>query len=175
MGGFGSGKWHRFGKKSTIEESLSLGIGDFRKKLYPYSAGTFTWTWASGNQSSVGYCISWDGGGPIVTLTYRLRDETDVRLPIHLDVTYPALGGERLWLTCPLVVNGVACRRRVGKVYLPPGGRYFGCRVCHGLVYESSQEAHCGRRLFALLGEKLGIDPRIAKRLASRLGKERVK
>jgi hypothetical protein len=96
-------------------------------------------------------------------------------LPIHLQATYPALGGERWWFACPLVFNGVACHRRVGKIYLSPGARYFGCRHCHGLTCESSQEAHCGGRLFALLGEKLGIDPRIAKRLASRLGKKRVK
>ena len=32
------------------------------------------------------------------------------------------------------------CNRRVAKLYLPPGGRYFGCRLCHGLTYKSAQE-----------------------------------
>lgn len=31
--------------------------------------------------------------------------------------------------------------RRVGKVYLPPGGKYFGCRHCYQLSYRSSQES----------------------------------
>jgi hypothetical protein len=28
----------------------------------------------------------------------------------------------------------------MGKLYLPPGGRYFGCRHCYGLTYRSCQE-----------------------------------
>jgi hypothetical protein len=32
----------------------------------------------------------------------------------------------------------------VGKLYLPPGARYFGCRRCHELTYRSCQE-HDGR------------------------------
>ena len=38
------------------------------------------------------------------------------------------------------------------QLYLPPGGRYFGCRECHGLAYRSSQEAHQEERLFAAWG-----------------------
>jgi hypothetical protein len=37
-------------------------------------------------------------------------------------------------------VNGRPCQRRVGKLYLPPGGRYYGCRHCHALTYTSCQE-----------------------------------
>ena len=43
-------------------------------------------------------------------------------------------GGERWWFTCPLKVNDVNCNRRVGKLYLPPGANYFGCRSCHELT-----------------------------------------
>jgi hypothetical protein len=39
-----------------------------------------------------------------------------------------------------LVVSGSPCYRRVGKLYLPPGGRYFGCRHCYDLTYTSCQE-----------------------------------
>jgi hypothetical protein len=54
-------------------------------------------------------------------------------LPLHF-------GGRRWWGICPLVGNGQACNRRVGKLYLPPGGRYFGCRQCYRLTYRSVQE-----------------------------------
>jgi hypothetical protein len=30
----------------------------------------------------------------------------------------------------------------VGKLYLPPGGRYYGCRHCYDLTYTSCQESH---------------------------------
>lgn len=152
MGGSGSGNWYRWGgKKATAEESLSLGVADFRGRLYPHSAGTFTWTWVGGHQATIGYAISWEAGWPIVTLDYQCRGEIDVRLPIRFQATYPALGGQRWWFTCPLIVNGVACNRRAGKLYLPPGARYLGCRVCHRLTYVSAQEAHQAERLFGRL------------------------
>lgn len=81
----------------------------------------------------------------------RLNAESeDVRIPVRLQTTPTQFGGERWWFTCPLVVNGIACNRRVGKLYLPPRAKYFGCRTCHGLTYQSSQEAHKMKRLPAL-------------------------
>jgi hypothetical protein len=37
------------------------------------------------------------------------------------------------------------------KPYLPPGERRFGCRECHSLNYESSQQSHKYDGLYALL------------------------
>ncbi len=63
-----------------------------------------------------------------------------MELPIRLETTPLHFGGHRWWGICPLVVNNVPCNRRVGKLYLPPGDRYFGCRHCHRLTYRSAQE-----------------------------------
>jgi hypothetical protein len=63
-----------------------------------------------------------------------------VELPIRLETTPLHFGGGRWWGRCPLVVDGIQCFRRVAKLYLPPGGRYFGCRRCYGLTYASAQE-----------------------------------
>jgi hypothetical protein len=71
------------------------------------------------------------------TFTETGKDE-DYR--VGLEATRPRFGGLRWWFLCPLVVRGVPCGRRVGKLYLPPGGRYFGCRHCHDLTYRSAQE-----------------------------------
>jgi len=101
---------------------------------------------------SVGYTVAVGPDGPDVTLYYHRGDEEDIRLPIRLQATRPALGGRRWWFTCPLIADGVPCCRRVGKLYLPPGGRYFGCRHCHRLAYRSLQEAHQTERAFAVLG-----------------------
>ncbi|MEO2030481.1 MAG: hypothetical protein ABGZ35_00200 [Planctomycetaceae bacterium] len=147
MGGLGSGIWFRLEKKSTVDESLTLAVSDFRDRIYPKSSGTFTWTWAGGNKSSIGYIVTW-GDTPTITLHYRWRDSEDVRVLVHLQTTPTQFGGQRRWFTCPLVVNGVACGRRVGKLHLPPGARFFGCRTCHRLTYRSSQEAHQTERLF---------------------------
>jgi hypothetical protein len=68
------------------------------------------------------------------------QQEESANYSVQLATTRPRFGGLRWWFICPLVVNGRACGRRVGKLYLPPGGRYFGCRHCHELTYRSAQE-----------------------------------
>ncbi len=158
MGGFGSGNWYRIEKKSTVEESLTLAMRNFRDRIHPRSSGTFTWTRTGGNKSSIGYLVTW-GESPTITLHYRWRDSEDVQIPVHLQTTLTQFGGQRWWFTCPLIVGGVACNRRAGKLHLPPGARYFGCRKCHDLTYRSSQEAHQEERLFESIGrmaERLG-------------------
>jgi len=52
--------------------------------------------------------------------------------------------------------------RRVAKLHSPPGSRYFGCRHCHDLTYNSCQEAHQAERLFG----RLGVRPEHARMLA---------
>ena len=156
MGGWGSGNWHRRSKKTTVEDSLSLAVGDFRGRIYPHSTGKFSWTWAGGNTVIIGYFVVWARGGPpTLTLHYRWRDGEEIRVPIRLQTTPTNFNGERWWFTCPLIVDGVACRRRAGNVYLPPGARYFGCRKCHDLTYRSCQEAHQAERL---LGSIAGME-----------------
>jgi hypothetical protein len=148
MGGPGSGNWCQTGK-TTVEESLSLAIAGFRGQIHPHSAGTVTWTRAGRVTNSTGFAVTWDPG-PTLTLRYR-RSETEIQIPIRLDVTYPALGGQRWWFICPLVVAGVPCNRRAAKLFLPPGAQYFGCRHCHRLTYRSCQEAHKLERVFVMM------------------------
>jgi len=52
------------------------------------------------------------------------------------------------------------CRRRVAKLYVPPGGHLFGCRHCYDLTYKSSQESD--KRVSALKRAMLAgtLDPR---------------
>jgi hypothetical protein len=38
------------------------------------------------------------------------------------------------------MVNGKRCERRVQKLYLPPRGRYYGCRHCYQFSYESRNQ-----------------------------------
>jgi hypothetical protein len=40
--------------------------------------------------------------------------------------------------------------RQAGRLYLPSGSRYFGCRACHDLTYTSCRESHKrGSRLYS--------------------------
>jgi hypothetical protein len=166
MGGYGSGDWYRHRRKATVEESLVLAMREFRGRLQPHAAGTLTWTWTSGSRSSVGYFVTW-GDVPTITVHYRWRDSEDVRIPVRLQATCTQFGGRRWWFTCPLIVAGVPCNRRVGKLYLPPGARYFGCRTCHRLTYRSCQEAHQAERLAAHFARELGCNFGVAEFLAA--------
>ena len=147
MGGPGSGNWPRTDKKRTVEESLVLSMGEFCNRLNHPSSGEFTWRWSGERKASVGYVLTLNDT-PTITLHYRWRDSEDVRIPIRLRTTMPKFGGQRSWFTCPLIVGGTPCLRRAGKLYLPSGEKYFGCRMCHDLTYRSSQEAHQLERLF---------------------------
>jgi hypothetical protein len=64
---------------------------------------------------------------------------------IQLTTTPCHLSGVRYWFICPLSVNRVYCGRRTGTLYLASGGKYFGCRYCYKLTYESRNEMRIGR------------------------------
>lgn len=69
-----------------------------------------------------------------------MEDKEELDYKVQLVTTPCNLGGLRYWFVCPLVVNDRPCGKRVGKLYLPPGGKYFGCRSCYNLTYQSQKE-----------------------------------
>lgn len=178
LGGLGSGRWHLHNKKMTVEDCLVLSITKLSRDgliTRRHVNGSLWWTnTATGERTaSLGYSLEPVGEeGLILRLRYtvgRDGDKQEVDEPIRLQTTYPHFGGIRWWFTCPLVVDGKPCNRRAGKLYLPPGGRYFGCRTCYDLTYTSSQESHKYDRLFALIASDIpGMTPKDAERLLSR-------
>ena len=145
MGGWGSGTWDRDSRKARVEECLKLDVGWLSRKGYlrPLKTGTLA-LWEIYPRipvDSVRYLVEphWESGF-IFRLYYRDSTGESVVLPIRMQTTYPHFGGVRWWFTCPLIVDGKACERRVSALYLC--GRYFGCRNCHRLTYRSCQEAH---------------------------------
>ena len=98
-----------------------------------------------------------------ITLTYRYRCNDEewqaVEEPVSIVWTPCHFGGSRPWFVCPGVVNGVPCGRRVGKLYGP--GRYFLCRHCYGLAYQSQREQAHERALrrAVAIRRRLGGEP----------------
>lgn len=149
MGGLGSGRWSAHSKALTVEECLVLDTCKLARDgllVRAWGSGSLTWSnTATGEKTA---SVSWTRepageDGVRLRLRYAVgrgdrRREADE--PVLLSPTRPPFGGLRWWFTCPLVVNGRPCGRRAGKLYLPPGGLYFGCRVCHRLTYRSAQE-----------------------------------
>ena len=58
----------------------------------------------------------------------------------------------------PLARNDGGPPRRVAKLYLPPGGRYFGSRQAYGLTYTSCQESGKFDGLYRRLAANMGTD-----------------
>jgi hypothetical protein len=92
---------------------------------------------------------------------YRRNNEDwqDVEEPVAIVRTPCRFGGSRPWFVCPGVVDGIPCRRRVGKLYGP--GRYFLCRHCYGLAYQSQREQAHDRALrrAVAIRRRLGGEP----------------
>jgi hypothetical protein len=96
-------------------------------------------------------------------LTYRVRvnggDWEDVAETVRIVRVGCRFGGARPYFTCPGVVNGIACGRRVAKLYGP--GRYLLCRHCYRLAHASQSEGVWDRRLRRVnkIRQRLGGDP----------------
>jgi hypothetical protein len=141
MGDVGSGNWYRFDKKTTTDECHSVDVRYLQRHdlLIPGRWFSLRWSRAGSETGSIGGVV--DGTDPPerVILTYRHRsgpgsEWEDVREPVPLTWTTCNFGGERPWFICP----GAGCGRRVAVLYGP--GRYFLCRHCYDLVYESQRE-----------------------------------
>ena len=138
--------------------------------------GTVRWTYPSGNTFAVHYeALLVDEQHPRVRLSYSWRwgdgEPQSEDYPVGLTATRPRFGGLRWWFLCPLAPRGSPCGRRVGKLYLPPRGRYFGCRRCHGLTYTSCQESHKYDRVWRLLAQDTGYDPATVREVFKEIGK----
>ena len=163
MGGSGSGRWgwsHR--KAKTVEDCFHLDVNrwmrDGQLGSGIYLTGAWTWTrqnYLTGEtKSSISFEVDTRGDPPYARLMYKIGgNEINYKLP--LETTPCTFGGVRWWFICPLAVNGHACGRRVGKLYLPPGATYFGCRHCHRLTYRSSQRSD--KRVSAMLNNPAAL------------------
>ena len=187
MGGQGSGNhyyhWWRPRKKTTVEQCRHLDANRWMQEGVLGEGvcrdGWWTWKYADGRENSISYGVDTnDKSYPFVRLWYSWTNpHTDEKEPIdyqvELTTTCPRFGGLRWWFLCPLVVGGRPCKRRVGKLYLPPGSRYFGCRHCHDLSYTSRQESRRFDSLYRHLAQSTGYDLDTVKLAMKQIGKRR--
>ena len=150
MGGYGSTRWNTHYKKTTVEECKTLPISLLKKSIkYVVEnqgeswSGSVSWSYNNEPAGNIGYMVYSENDYPNVRLQYKFTDSgLEMDYPISLSHSELAWGAKRWWFICPLTKNGVVCNQRVGKLYLPPGGEYFGCRYCYNLTYSSCQESH---------------------------------
>jgi len=103
----------------------------------------FLWLDASGNADAYLDYAVFRSEGLWLQLGRELRDHGRAiqlagELRIRVTSTRPHFGRRRFWFLCPFVRDGKACGRRVGRLYLPPGEQFIGCRICPNLIHESA-------------------------------------
>ena len=163
MGGLGSGRHYWSGSRTTVESCRPLDANRWMREgiLVQRIKSKGSWVWLDSitgeNKSSIGYEVDTTHINiPWVRLYYTItgsREQVDYK--VRLQTTHPNYGGVRWWFTCPLTANGKSCQRRVGKLYIPPNGSYYGCRQCYDLTYQSCNESHKFDQMFALIAERL--------------------
>jgi hypothetical protein len=168
LGGVGSGNWYRFDKKTTTGECHGVDVRYLHRNGLLKAGGRFSLRWSRGEHETGSIGGSVEGHlrsrPERVILRYRCRsgqvsEWEDVWEPVSLDWTTCNFGGERPWFVCP----GAACGRRAAVLYGP--GRYFLCRGCYDLVYESQRENGMTRafRRAQAIRERLGGSANMTK------------
>lgn len=146
MGGWGSGR-SDYATTPTVGQCRQLDVNDLTDMVdYPGSYAT-TW-WGDRDDPEASITVRFEGEDDAerashlrleYTVTDRGGKQTEYEYPVPLEYTDCNFGGVRPWFRCPGIVDGTECRKRVGKLYLPPGGEYFLCRHCYDLGYRSSR------------------------------------
>jgi hypothetical protein len=76
-----------------------------------------------------------------IELDYKIRNDgaewESVTQKYPIVKTQCNFGGGRYWFKCSIYKNGGYCGKRVAKLYLGHGSKYFACRACYGLTYAS--------------------------------------
>jgi hypothetical protein len=155
MGGLGSGR-HEYATTPTVEECRHLDV-DRIKNFTEYPGMKRLVYWGDRADPEATITVESDGERElgdetraarlrlIYTITDGRTDESeDVEYPVPIEYTECNFGGYRPWFRCPGVAGGEACRRRVRKLYLPlyaRGARYYLCRECYDLGYQSSRSS----------------------------------
>lgn len=172
MGGYGSG--YQGSKKAAVEDGLTLSISDLvrKKAVVPGSRTYGTWMWSyTGREShaQIGYAADLSSpNGATMRLTYTTNG-VPMDYVVQLVSTVPTYGGRRWWFLCPIARADGGPSRRVSKLHLPPGARYFGSRQAYRLTYESCRESGKYASLHRRLASDLGMDAASVRRSLKRL------
>ena len=160
MGGFGSGRPSGSGR-GRVEACRSIDVNRLHREgcLRTGWMGAWQWTRDGEKVASINLHAEQDR----LELSYRKRvgggDWEDVDETVRIVRIACRFGGTRPYFICPGVVNGIACGRRVAKLYGP--GRYFLCRYCYRLAHASQSEDRMDRtrRRANKIRQRLGGNP----------------
>jgi hypothetical protein len=139
VGSKGSGNWIQRGSKPTVESQNQLDLRWMKKKGCLHLGASGSISWSSGGQQIKTADFFVERDNLVLKFRYGPRGigESEVKTSIEFDRTPCNYGGARIWFRCG------GCSRRTPVVYWID--RYFLCRRCCGLVYQSQNEGQADR------------------------------
>src|SRR5262245_11227046 len=164
MGGIGSGR-QCGSERSTAEAARSIDANRLHRAGCLRAGWIGGWQWTRDGERTAS--INLRAENDRLHMTYRARiggaDWEDVAETVRIVRVCCRFGGTRPYFICPGVVNGIACGRRVAKLYGP--GRYFLCRHCYRLAHASQREGAMDRALRRAnrIRQRLGGEPGMAE------------
>ena len=134
MGGYGSGR--RIGSNVT-EDYRQIDIRRWQRDGLLHPGNYINWQWSRNGEKIASIRAKVETGQ--LRLIYNFRDNNldeweSLDYPVRLQTTPCHYSGVRYWFTCP--ADG--CGRRVAILY--SAGKYFACRHCYQLSYQSQRE-----------------------------------
>ena len=143
MGGPGSGNHEaRWDAKPSTASCNRFDLASLHRGgwLRPGATGTTIWSRGERATSAIGWTVAGENGiAAALELRYAVDGEA-IAYRVPLTWTPCRFGGRRPWFVCP----GAGCGRRAAVLY---GGRFFLCRRCHDLAYESTRRSPGERAL----------------------------
>jgi hypothetical protein len=130
-----------FDRRETCESCKSVDVRRWHRDGRLRAGQQFSWAWTCDGRPSGTIRVRTELDA--VILTYRasnllFREARSIEQRISISWTNCHFGGRRPWFVCSVRTNGRYCGRRVALLYLD--GKFFACRSCYRLVYESQQE-----------------------------------
>lgn len=155
--------------KDTCEAARRISIFWLKKHEYlnGIRGGTLSWNRNGTPSGSISIAVDLVSPQPYARLVYTStnrwsgeKNEMDYKVPIATAKCH--FGGVRYWFICPLVKNGIPCTRRVGVLY--DIDKWYGCRHCANLAYQSQQETHTGR--WGYIGKAFNLERKVNEAMA---------
>jgi hypothetical protein len=143
MGGDGSGRpRHRSNGVTTACPCLEVSVLWRAGVLNADATSVCSWGQEANESASLGLHES--SGGVLLQYQARVDEEWLSMEEVVPFILRPCrFGGERPFLVCPGIADGVRCRKSVCKLYLLGG--YFRCRHCHRLSFKSQSYSELDR------------------------------
>ncbi len=149
--------------KPLAEDCLALDISKWHRAGVLVPGRTFTTTWSRDEADAGSIAATITATGAILSYTLPRQDgdgREHLAYVAPIEWTACHYGGRRPWWRCPLSWAGVPCLRRARVLFLRE--RFFGCRPCLRLGYQSQRLPgywRALRRALALAELVGGADP----------------